>query len=54
MEVTYLRSQESVEELCVGRPSDEFFRLTTEGTKADMNFLYFFCIFFQIQLAITI
>jgi len=30
------RLQESVEELCVGRPSDEFFRLTTEGDCRDV------------------
>ena len=29
--MTFLQLEDSVEELCVGRPSDEFFRLTTEG-----------------------
>ena len=44
MEVTYLRSQESVEELCVGRPSDEFFRLTTEGRHEPIH-IYFLHLF---------
>ena len=31
-----LQLQESVEELCVGRPAEEFFRRTTEGDCRDV------------------